>query len=221
MSRVLVIAAHPDDELLGPGATLARHVRRGEEVHAVILSEGSSSRYDDEMVDVLRNSAKDAGEVLGLSSVRVLTFPDQRLDTVPILELTRTVESAMDDVRPDIVYTHFPGDVNPDHGIVARAAWIACRPYVVPGLRRFAVYETPSSSEWSWPLDDGSFRPSLFVDVTETLPTKLAAMECYQSELRDYPHPRSIRALGERAAWWGSRVGVRAAEPFQVLREVT
>ncbi len=220
MSRVLVVAAHPDDELLGPGGTLAKHVAAGDDVRAVILADGATSRYADDMVDVLADCAQRAGKVLGLASVSVRSFADQRLDTVPIVELTRVVEEHVDEVRPTVVYTHFPGDVNTDHGQVSRAAWIACRPYVAPGLRRFAVYETPSSTEWGWPLAGATFAPALFVDVTATIEQKLAAMASYGSELRDYPHPRSLQALRERAAYWGSRIGVAAAEAFQVFREV-
>jgi LmbE family N-acetylglucosaminyl deacetylase len=219
VTRVLVVAAHPDDELLGPGGTLARHARRGDEVHAVILSDGATSRYPGEMVTVLADCAQKAAKVLGLTSTRVLSLPDQRLDTLPLIEVTRTVEAVVDEVRPHVVYTHYPGDVNVDHGVVARAVWIACRPYVLPRLRRFAVYETPSSTEWQWPFEGGPFTPGLFVDIGRTLEDKLAAMECYESELREYPHPRSLRALRERAAGWGSRVNRPAVEAFQVLRE--
>jgi LmbE family N-acetylglucosaminyl deacetylase len=220
MSRVLVVAAHPDDELLGPGGTLAKHAAAGDDVHAAILADGATSRYADTMVDVLADHARNAAKVLGLSSVTLQSLPDQRLDAMPLVEVTRVVEAIVDEVGSHIVYTHFPGDVNADHGVIARATWVACRPYVAPRLTRFAVYETPSSTEWAWPLDDGTFRPGLFVDISETLDLKLAAMQCYKSELRDYPHPRSLRALSERAAYWGSRVGRRAVEAFQVLREV-
>lgn len=220
MSRLLVVAAHPDDEVLGPGATLARRVAEGDEVHAVVLSEGASSRYDTVMIDVLQDSAQRAAKTLGLTSVRVHSFPDQRLDVVPLVVLTHFVEEIVTELRPTEVYTHFPGDVNSDHGRTAQAVWTACRPYVVPWLRRFAVYETPSSTEWAWPLSSASFAPGLYVDVSTTIEAKLAAMSCYESELRPYPHPRSLRALRERSAYWGSRIGVAAAEPFQVLREV-
>ena len=217
---VLVVAAHPDDELLGAGGTLARHVRQGAAVHALVMSDGASSRYAPDMAEVLAKSAQRAAEVLGFASVRVGSLPDQRLDALPLLEVTRLVEAVADELRPDVVYTHFPGDVNADHGVVARAAWTACRPFVLPGLRSFAVFETPSSTEWAWPLDGGEFSPNSFVDITGTLPDKLAAMACYDTELRDYPHPRSLRALRERAAYWGSKVGRSAVEPFRVLREV-
>ncbi|MGZ4493541.1 MAG: PIG-L deacetylase family protein [Nocardioides sp.] len=220
MSRVLVIGAHPDDELLGPGGTLAHHVRDGDDVHALVVADGATSRYSDGMVTVLAGAAGRAAKTIGFASLRLEGLPDQRLDRLPAVEVTQALESVVDDIRPQLVYTHFPGDVNSDHGIVARAAWVACRPYVAPYLLRFAVFETPSSTEWAWPLEEGRFAPNLFVDITRTLDQKLAALECYESELRPYPHPRSLRALRERAAYWGSTVGRAAAEPFQVLREV-
>lgn len=220
MSAVVVVAAHPDDELLGAGGTLARHARAGDEVHALIVADGATSRYDAEMVPVLAAAAKQAADVLGFASLRTGSLPDQRLDTVSLLEVTRLVEAVLDEVRPQTVLTHFPGDVNLDHAVVARAAWTACRPYVLPRLRRFAVFETPSSTEWAWPLEGGAFEPDLFVDISATLDLKLAAMACYECELREYPHPRSLPALRERAAYWGSRVGRPAAEAFRLLRQV-
>jgi LmbE family N-acetylglucosaminyl deacetylase len=219
VDRVLVVAAHPDDELLGPGGTLARHVRDGDAVHAMVLSDGAVSRYPGEMINVLAGSAQRAAKLLGLSSLTLRSLPDQRLDAAPIVEVTQLVEDVIDQVRPTVVYTHFPGDVNVDHSVVSRATWIACRPYVAPFVRRFAVFETPSSTEWGWPIAGDTFTPALFVDISDTLEDKVAAMACYESELRDYPHPRSLRALRERAAYWGSRVGRPAAEAFQVLRE--
>ena len=220
MSRVLVIGAHPDDEILGAGGTLAQHVRDGDEVHAVVVADGATSRYSDEMVSVLAESAERAAKTMGFASLRLEGLPDQRLDTLPAVEINQRLESVVADLRPQLVYTHFPGDVNTDHGIVARAAWVACRPYVAPYLVRFAVFETSSSTEWAWPYDGVQFAPNLFVDITETLDQKLAALESYQSELRPYPHPRSDRAIRERAAVWGSKVGRLAVEPFQVLREL-
>ncbi|MEU1475419.1 PIG-L deacetylase family protein [Streptomyces sp. NPDC005760] len=219
MSTVLVLAAHPDDELLGAGGTLARHARDGDDVHAVVLTEGASSRYREGLGEQLAKSAERAARVLKLASLELWSLPDQRLDALPLIEVVQQVETVVDALRPDLVYTHFPGDVNSDHGVVARAAWTACRPYVLPGLRRFAVFETPSSTEWAWSADH-PFTPSLHIDITSTLDDKLEAMSCYETEVRDYPHPRSLRALRERAAYWGSRVGRHAAEPFQVLREV-
>lgn len=219
-TRVVVLGAHPDDEILGAGGTLARHVVDGDEVHAIVVADGASSRASDEMRIALEKDAARAAEAIGFTSIRLESLPDQRLDTVPFIDLTQIIESILNDIEPHVVYTHFPGDVNVDHGLVARATWTACRPYARPQLRRFAVFETPSSTEWAWPVNDSSLQPNHFVDITETLDKKIAAMECYGSELREYPHPRSSRSLRERAAFWGSQVGRLAVEPFRILRDV-
>ena len=217
---VLVVAAHPDDEILGAGGTLARHVRGGDEVHAMVVSEGAGSRYDDGMMEQLQSQGRRAAAEIGFASLRFDALPDQRLETLPLIELTQRIETVIDELHPDTVYTHFPEDVNNDHGVVARAVWTACRPYRAPFVRRFLVFETPSSTEWSWPLPGSAFSPNHYVDIADTLDVKLRAMACYGSELRAYPHPRSERALRERAAFWGSHIGRGAAEPFCVLREI-
>jgi LmbE family N-acetylglucosaminyl deacetylase len=218
--NVLVLAAHPDDELLGVGATLALHARAGDAVHAVVLAEGATSRYERKMKVSLEEAGRRAAEELGLATIRFEQFPDQRLDTVPLVDVTQRIEAIVEEVKPEVVYTHFTDDVNLDHGVVARAAWTACRPYRFPGVRRFAAFETPSSTEWGWPFQGETFAPNLYVEVTETLDAKVAALACYESELRDYPHPRSARAIRERAAYWGSLVGKTAVEPFMLLREL-
>ncbi|MFC5491855.1 PIG-L deacetylase family protein [Nocardioides caricicola] len=216
--RVLVVAAHPDDEVLGAGGTLAKHVDAGDEVRAIVVSEGATSRYEDTMVDELRSAGRRSGERIGFASLEFVGMPDQRLDAVALIDVTQALEPLIQDFRPDVLYTHAPMDVNTDHGIVSRAAWTACRPYAAPWLSRFLVFETPSSTEWAWPIAEGSFQPNHFVDVSTTLERKLEAMRCYDEELRPYPHPRSVQALTERASYWGSRVGVTAAEPFMILR---
>ncbi len=203
-----------------PVPPLAGHARNGDRVHAVILSEGATSRYEAEMKKTLEEAAGRAAAEVGFASVRFECFPDQRLDTVPLIDVIQRMETILDEFDPEVVYTHFPGDVNADHGVVARAAWTACRPYRFPLVRRFAAFETPSSTEWGWPMSSGAFQPNLFVDVVATLDAKIAALQCYESELRAYPHPRSPKALRERAAFWGSAVGRAAVEPFMVLREI-
>lgn len=218
--NVVVVAAHPDDEILGPGATLAKHARAGDAVHAVVLAEGATSRYEAGMKESLHEAGDRAARAIGFASIRFESFPDQRLDSVPLIEITQRVEKILETLDPAVVYTHFGGDVNLDHGVVARAVLTACRPYRFPGLRRLAAFETPSSTEWGAPCEGSGFRPNLFVDVTSTLDAKIAAIECYESELRPYPHPRSARALRERAAYWGSVAGRAAVEPFMILREM-
>lgn len=218
--RVVAVVAHPDDEVLGVGATLVRHCRDGDEVHALVLADGATSRYPDEMVGGLQDAGRASARELGLASIRFAGLPDQRLDGLPLLDVVRAVEEALDELRPDVVYTHFPGDANLDHAVVARAAWTACRPYQRPSVRRLLAFETPSSTEWGWPAVGPRFDPTVFVDVTDQLDTKLAAMSHYASELRPAPHPRELAALRARAAYWGSHVGVAAAEPFMLLREL-
>ncbi len=217
--NVLVVAAHPDDEILGAGATLARHVDQGDEVHACVLAEGATSRYEDAMVNELVECGKRAGEAIGFTSLRFEQLADQRLDTLPLIEVTQLVEEMVDSTRPEVVYTHFPWDANTDHAVVARCVWTACRPYRFPTVRMLAAFETPSSTEWALPGEQRRFEPQRYVDVSATLARKIEAMRCYHSELRDYPHPRSLRALQERAAYWGSVAGAPAVEPFLVLRE--
>lgn len=218
MSAVLVVAAHPDDEVLGGGATFAKHVDAGDDVHAVVVSEGASARYVDAMRSTLRECAERSAEIIGFSSIRFLSLPDQRLDALPLVDVTQAIEVIVSELRPSVVYTHSHVDVNADHGVVARATWTACRPYAAPSVERLLAFETPSSTEWAWPMTEAAFLPGWFVDVGATLQRKLDAMACYPSELRDYPHPRSERALSERAAYWGSVSGCAAAEPFVVLR---
>ena len=218
--NVVVVAAHPDDEVLGVGATLAKHARAGDDVHAVVLADGATSRYEERMVDELKLGGIEASRHIGLTSVRFDAFPDQRLDQIPLIDLTQHLEQVLSDLQPAVVYTHFGGDVNLDHGMVAQAVWTACRPYSLRTVRLIAAFETPSSTEWGAQIRGTDFRPNLFVDVTSTIDDKLSAMACYTSELRDYPHPRSLQALRERASHWGSVVGVGAAEAFVILRDL-
>lgn len=218
MATVLVVAAHPDDEILGGGATFARHVDEGDTVHALVLSEGASARYEQGMENALRSSAERSAEIIGFSTIEFGNLPDQRLDASPLIEVTHFVEQFVQALRPSVVYTHSHVDVNSDHGVASRAVWTACRPYATPWLERIFAFETPSSTEWAWTAPETAFQPQWFVNVERTLQRKLDAMACYDTELRDYPHPRSIRALEERARYWGSVVGDAAAEPFVILR---
>jgi LmbE family N-acetylglucosaminyl deacetylase len=218
--RVLIFAAHPDDELLGLGGTVAKHVDAGDEVTAVIASEGATARYADDAKAVLEANAREAAAILGIRDLRFLGFPDQRIDARPIVEITQTMEKVLREVKPEIVYTHHWGDLNRDHRVVSEAAQVACRPVGAEYPRRLICFETPSSSEWGTPDPGSVFTPTRFVDVTATIERKLSAMACYKSECRPAPHPRSLEALRARAAMWGSVIGRPYAEAFVVLREV-
>ena len=218
--RVLVIAAHPDDELLGLGATVARHVEEGDEVTAVIVSEGATSRYAEGAEGTLRDAARAAARTLGVGDLRFLGMRDQYLDAGPIFEVTRPIEKVVSEVRPEVVYTHHWGDLNRDHRVVSEAAMVACRPVGDGAPRRLYCFETPSSSEWSSTDLSLAFVPSVFVDATGTIEKKLAAMACYATELRPAPHPRALESLRARAQYWGQIVGKAYAEPFVLVREI-
>lgn len=218
--KVLVVAAHPDDEVLGVGATVARHTTAGDEVVSVVVSEGASSRYEEGADRTLQEAGQRAAKVLGVASLRFLGFPDQRLDEGPILHVIQSIEKIVGEIGPDVVYTHHWGDLNRDHRVVSEAVQVACRPVGDAYPRRLLCFETPSSSEWRAPDPGLQFVPNHFVDVTATLDQKLQAMACYATEVRPAPHPRSLEALRSRAAYWGQIVGRSFAEPFVLVREV-
>jgi LmbE family N-acetylglucosaminyl deacetylase len=217
-TRALIVAAHPDDELLGVGGTAAQHARRGDSVRSVVMCEGISVRYSPEREAEVQEQGQRAASLLGVTKLDLLRNPDQRLDTLPISELTGQVEKIVQDFQPDVVYTHFAGDLNRDHRVVAEAVLVACRPYVAPSVREILMFETASSTEWGIPLMMPHFVPTVFVSISDVLNLKLEAFKCYTAELRQYPHPRSLEALRERAQYWGSQVNQSAAEPFVLVR---
>lgn len=211
--RVLVIAAHPDDELLGCGGTVALHARAGDEVTAVIACEGESLRYGPGGVGQAEHMRR-AAQTLGLKESRPLGFPDQRLDTRSLLDLIAPLETVVRELRPAVVYCQFGGDANRDHELLFRAALVATRP-LEPFIEAVYAFDTASSTEWGYPR---SFVPDTWVDITETLEQKLSAMACYESEVRPYPHPRSLDALRHRARAWGNQCCMDAAEVFMTVR---
>ena len=213
--RVLVIAAHPDDEVLGCGGTIASHVDAGDSVTTVIACEGESLRYGAGAVNQsadIRESAK----ALGVDDVRLLGFPDQKLDTLSLVEIITPLERVIGETRPQVVYCQYGGDLNRDHQLLFQAVLVAVRP-VDDCIQTVYTYETASSTEWAYPQ---TFIPDTWVDVSPTLERKIAAMACYKSEVREYPHPRSLQALRNRAAYWGNQVAVEAAEVFMTVRRV-
>jgi LmbE family N-acetylglucosaminyl deacetylase len=212
---VLCIAAHPDDEVLGCGGTLALHLANRQAVTIVIVCEGESLRYGPEGVGQ-RSHIQQAAAKLGGASVRHLGFPDQALDTLRLTELITPLEKIIREVQPRIVYTQHGGDVNRDHHILFQAALVATRP-TETYIEAVYAFDTASSTEWAYPR---TFVPDTWVDIATTLDTKLAAMACYQSELRPYPHPRSLKALEYRARAFGNQVCLQAAEVFMTVRRV-
>ncbi len=214
MHRVLVVAAHPDDELLGAGGTLIKHAENGDCVRTVLMCEGESLRYG-------KNSGQDeaiseAAQILGISRPITLGYPDQRLDTYTLTELIRPLEEISREYRPDIVYCQWGGDANRDHQIVFEAANIAFRP-LDGQLTEFYCFYTVSSTEWAYPR---SFVPDTWSDISGVLERKIHAFQCYKSEVRAYPHPRSVKALEFAAHFWGNQCCLDAAEAFMTIRRI-
>lgn len=224
---VLVVVAHPDDEVLGCGGTIARHAAAGRPVHILILAEGATARdamrrvgKARQAVAELRRAARAAARALGAEPPRFAGLPDNRMDTLALLDVVKPIEAAVERLRPAIVYTHHGGDLNVDHRIAHAAVLTACRPLPGASVRRILAFETLSSSEWAATAQHQAFQPSHFVDIEATLAAKARALECYVSEMRPFPHARSHEAVMALARWRGASVGLAAAEAFVVVRQV-
>lgn len=225
--RVLVIAAHPDDEVLGCGGTIARHSAAGDEVHIVILGEGVTSRdarrdrnKHRAELSSLQASARKAARIMGVKRIATHAFPDNRFDTIALLDLIKVVEAEKARVRPGIVYTHHGGDLNIDHRRVSEAVQTAFRPQPNDLAPMILAFEVHSSTEYQSSLAPWPFRPSVYVDISSTLDKKCRAMAAYASEVRPYPHPRAPESLKIIASRDGIEVGLLAAERFALVRAI-
>ena len=226
-SSILIVAAHPDDEVLGCGGSIARHADAGDHVQVLILAEGATSRQqqrdrgqvDTELSDLAR-AAQKAGEILGAKGVELLDLPDNRLDSIDRLDLVKLIEARIERYQPQIVYTHHAGDVNIDHRRLHEAVVTACRPTPGHSVKRLLSFEVASSTECQPPGSAPAFQPNWFVDISDQWDRKRLALEAYATEMRPWPHARSIQALEHLARWRGAQVGVEAAEAFCLLREL-
>ena len=224
--KVLTIAAHPDDEVLGCGGLMRELADQGEEVSIAILGEGITSRYDGQerasagLLEALHERAHRAAERLGAGRLVMKRLPDNRLDAMPLLEVVKVIEELVRDLDPEVIYTHHGGDLNVDHGIVHRAVLTATRPAPGQRVREIYAFEVPSSTEWGFQSLEPAFRPNTFVDISRTLEVKIDALRCYESEIRPFPHPRSPEAIEAIARRWGSVAGLGAAEAFELIRAI-
>jgi LmbE family N-acetylglucosaminyl deacetylase len=222
---VLVVAAHPDDEVLGCRGTIAR-LGKADEVCIAILGEGATSRApqraqgNKRAVATLKRQAQKAARLLGARSVAFEGLPDNRFDEAPLLDVVKRVERLINEHQPAAVYTHHPGDLNIDHQITFRAVLTATRPTAGCPVLDVYSFEIASSTEWAFQQLQPPFRPSVFIDITETIETKLAAMAAYKDEARPFPHPRSPEALRAIARRWGSVAGLGYAEAFELVRSI-
>lgn len=214
-NSVLIIAAHPDDEVLGCGGSIAKFSKEGIKVTVAFLADGESSRGNSKNYDNLilkrRQNAKKALNILGCSSIEFLDYPDNRLDSIDLLTLVKSVEKLIYKYKPLTIFTHFQNDLNIDHQITHKAVMTACRPQPNFCVKNMFFFEVPSSTEWN---TRESFIPNYYIDITKSLNTKIKSLGHYNTEMRKYPHPRSIKAIENLAHYRGSSVGLKAAEAF-------
>ncbi|MDD5718016.1 MAG: PIG-L family deacetylase [Sulfuricurvum sp.] len=220
--KVLIVAAHPDDEVLGCFGTVARLIREGYEAYTLILGEGITGRDDKRdpenranEIQFLRNQIVTANETIGIKKVFIENFPDNRFDSVDLLDIVKTISRVKDEVKPEIIFTHYANDLNIDHRITNQAVLTATRPMEGESVKAIYAFEILSSTEWNYPL---TFAPDLYYDISTTVSLKIEAMNCYQSELREFPHPRSLKGIKLNADYWGMRTGIPQAEAFKTLR---
>lgn len=220
--KILIVAAHPDDEVLGCFGTVARLIQEGYEAYTLILGEGKTSRDEERQVEnkkdeiaVLNNEILNANNVIGIKKVFVESFPDNRFDSVDLLDIIKVVSKVKEEVKPDIIFTHYEHDLNIDHQITYKAVVTSTRPMQDECVKEIYSFEILSSTEWNYPI---SFSPDTYYDVSDTLDLKIKAMGEYISELCEYPHPRSLNGIELNAKYQGMRVGKIAVEAFKSVR---
>ncbi len=220
--NVLVVSAHPDDETLGAGGTIVRHVRQGDHVTVLILTDGVTSYH--QMTEPQKAAARKACDIMGVERVHFADLPDQRLDSMPLLEVIRPISTMIEEVNPQVLYTHHRGDSNQDHRTAFAATLVAIRPFGGNPVTRVLCYEVASSTEWGPPFADWAFLPNVYLDISAVLEKKLEALaaykDTYRSEIMPFPHPRSIEAARAYAQQRGITVGMHAAEAFVLVREL-
>lgn len=224
--KIMVVVAHPDDEILGVGGTINRIAELGGTIKVIILGEGLTSRslkrdrsqYSSELL-IHRENIKEAQKILKYQHLEVYDLPDNRFDTVPLLDIIKIVEIEKDNFNPDVIFTHHLGDVNIDHQKTFEAVHTSIRPLITEKVCGLICFETLSGTEWIPSNDPRKFNPNLYIELNkENLKTKIEAMNCYQFEKRDYPHPRSREGIITRSKMWGISIGKPLAEAFEIIR---
>lgn len=219
---VLVIAPHPDDEVLGCGATIKKYTDSGAEVVLCIVTDAYTPDWTQEFIEKRKQEINNSTAVLGIKEVIFLNLPTVKLDTIGQKELNDKISEAVKKVNPEIVFIPFFGDINKDHKLVSESALVALRPKPDSSFKKVFYYEVLSETEWAKPpqkLED-VFLPNYYEDISDYLEDKLKAMQCYKSELKEYPHPRSLEGIKILANKRGMECGVKSAEAFMLIREI-
>lgn len=225
--KVLVVAAHPDDEILGMGGTILRHTSNGDNLKIIYLATGISSRekYEgqlknkskiDTSIKNLRKNAEKAANSLGVKKIKFFDFPDNEMDAIPLLMIIKVIENEIKKFNPEIIYTNHFGDLNVDHRATYNATLTACRP-INNQIKELITFEVPSSTEWNYP---NKFNPNYFVNIEKQLSKKIKAFSMFKSESRKFPHPRSETYLKHNAGKWGGVSGNKSAEAFEIIRKI-
>ena len=218
--RVAVIAPHPDDEVLGCGGVMARHAADGDEVFVIVVTRGIPEMFPDELIERTRTEARKAHGLLGVRETRFLDFPAPRLDVTPGHLVADALAKQFQELQPERVYLPHHGDIHSDHGRIYHATLVAARPLAGCPVNQLLCYETLSETEWSPPIAGAIFYPTVFVDISAYLPKKLAAMSCFETQLKQPPNPRSLQAIESLARYRGATVNLHAAEAFVLVREI-
>lgn len=223
--KILVVAAHPDDEILGCGATLLNYKRKGFKIKTIFLCDGESSRVlsKKKITHLIQKREIQAIKVSKMCKFlypEFMQFPDNKLDSLPLIKIIKKIEDKILSYRPDIIFTHSQQDLNIDHQIVCRAVITATRPLSKTFVKSIFSFEIPSSTECNFSEDNNIFKPNFFVDVTKTINQKLKALKIYKSELRKSPHARSLTGVKTLAQYRGNQIGVKYAEAFCLLRSL-
>lgn len=220
--KILIVAAHPDDEVLGCFGTVSRLIQEGYEAYTLILGEGKTSRDNQRDVALrtqelseLNHEIQHANKTIGIKEVFVYNFPDNRFDSVDMLDIVKVISEVKEKIQPTMIFTHYEHDLNIDHKITYQAVITATRPMEKESVKEIYSFEILSSTEWNYPL---TFSPNTYFDISSTLEQKLNAMQAYQSELCSFPHPRSLKGIVLNAEYHGMRVGIKQAEAFKLVR---
>ena len=218
--RVLVLAPHPDDELLGVGGTIARGSAEGAEIFVAILTKGYPPRYSEDFDTQTRSQVLKAHELLGVKDTAMLSLPSAGVDTIPQQDVNTELDKLFKQFNPDVVYMPFVGDIHRDHQLFAHATMVASRPFASTSPTTLYAYETLSETNWNAPYLTPGFTPNVFVDISEYLEVKLRAMACVNTQLKEFPHERSLEALESLAKLRGTRIHRHAAEAFVLIRQI-